>query len=296
MKDAEALLLWAPVAAVGALAFLGVEEPAAATVAVFALGVVALVPLLGWLRVLSFLPLAAAGVGAAAAAVVLGAEQAVPLAFVAASVAGAVTGVGLMALSPPDPAAGVLGSLLGAVAAWGLVLPALSVAPATEVVLLGVDLSSERALALTATGLLGAAVWAMSHLSRSRVARGALMTVADPTAAARTGVDARLVRLQVGAVSGAVGGWAGLVLTLDAQTIPAVSVLAPGVGVAWIAAALVGGRFWLPGVLLAALLIGGLAPLAGVPVAGAAGTAVIGLVLSRSEGLTALRRPRHDAA
>ena len=201
-------MLWVPVAAIGAWALLGIEEPAPAVVAVFALGVVALVPLVGWLRVLSFLPLASAGTGAAAAAFVLGAEQAVPLAFVAATAAGVVTGAAVMAAAPRDAAGGVLVSLLAAVAAWGLLLPMVSVAPASEVVLLGVDLSSDRALGITATGLLAAAVWALSHLSRSRIARGALLAAADPASADRTGVDARTVRLQIGMVSGAVGAWA----------------------------------------------------------------------------------------
>lgn len=291
MKGAEGLLLWAPVVAIGALAFLGIGEPTAAGVAVFALGVVALVPLVGWLRVLSFLPLAAAGTGAAAAAFVLGADQAVPLAFVAATVAGVVTGAAVMAAAPRDAAGGVLVSLFAAVAAWGLLLPVVSVAPASEVVLLGVDLSSDRALGITATGLLAAAVWGLSHLSRSRVAWGALLAAADPESAVRTGVHTRTVRLQIGMVSGAVGAWAGLVLTLDAQTLPAASVLAPGIGVAWLAAALVGGRFWLPGVLTAALLVGGLAPVAGLPVPAAAGVALAVLVVSRAERLVGLWGP-----
>lgn len=259
------------------------------------LGCVALVPLMGWLGHLSLLPLAAAGTGAISAAFVLSAHQAVPVVLAAAVLTGALTGAAVMVASTGDAPLDSYVSVVAAVAVWGLVLPAVTVTASSEVVLFGVDLSSDRSLALFAVVLLAAVTWATVQVGASPLARGALVGAADPATAGRFGVDVRRTRLQVGLLSGAVAGCIGLLLTLDAQTLPTSGVFAPAVGLIWLGAALLGGRTRVGGALLGAVVVGGLAPALGLAPPAAAGIALLLVALAGGDSPAALLLRRRTA-
>ena len=289
---------WALLAVVGATALVAPGSGGAGLrVAILGLAGLALVPLLGWLRVLSFAPLASAGLGAAVAAWLLGSGQAVPIAFLGASVVGAAAGMATTAAWPRRPeGAATWASLTAAVAVWGLVLPRLVLPPSPESLLFGVDLSSDRALAVFATLLLAAAVLGLGNLAGSKAGREIAAAGAAPELAARSGVSVRAARLRAGMVAGLFAGWAGLLMTLDAQSLPSATQFAPAVAVTWLAVPVLGGTSWICGTLVGALVIGALGSIGVVPQAGVAGLAVAGAALLHGRGLLGLVRgaPRDD--
>jgi ABC-type branched-subunit amino acid transport system permease subunit len=288
---------WVLLLVVAAVAVTGPSGAEAATrVAVVGLGGLALVPLMGWLRALSFAPIVSAGAGAAVAAWLLGVGQAIPVAFLGASLAGAAVSGLLGTVWPARPeGAPAWISLLAAAAMWGSVLPRLTVQAAPQPVLFGIDLSAQRPLALLGVILLAGAAVSLGNVTRAQAGREMAAVGAAPELAMRSGAVVSAVRIRAGLLAGLFAGWAGLLLTLQAHALPPLASFSPGVAVIWIAVGVVGGMASVPGALLAAVLIGG-APLLGVPAAGAAGLALAAVAMWGGHGvLTAVRRPATTA-
>lgn len=281
-------VLWCALGLTAVLAFLGpAAGPSALRVSILGLGALALLPLLGWLRVVSFAPIAAAGIAAAAAAWLLGRGQAIPVAFLAASVAGAGVGAGVTVLWPRRPhGAPAFASVIAALVVWGVVLPRVVVRPAADPVLFGIDLSTPRSLGVLAVLLLAAAGLGLVNVARSAAGREIAAAGAAPELALRSGAATTTARVRAGLVAGLFAGWAGLLLVLDAGTLPALSQFSPGAGVVWLAVALVGGAGSVGGAVAAALVVGGVAPLLGIPDAAVAGFALAATTLVGAQGLS----------
>ena len=267
--------LWGGLLLAAAVALLGPGEGSAALrVAVLGLGALSLVPLLGWLRVVSFAPVAAAGAAAVAAAWLLGMGQAVPVAFVAASVAGSLVAGAVTAAWPARPAGGpAFASMIAVVVVWGVALPRAVVPPSAAPVLFGIDLSAPRSLGMLAVVLLAAAALGLVNVARSAAGREIAAVGAAAELAMRSGADAAVVRVRAGGLAGLFAGWAGLLLVVDAGALPPLTQLSPGAAVVWLGVALLGGVGSIGGAVLGALVVGALAPLLGVPEAAAAGIA-----------------------
>lgn len=249
-------------------------------VAVLGIAGLGLVPVLGWLRTLWLLPPAIAGLAAWAVAEVMRAGQAVPVAAVAASAVGVAAGAGAAEVTRRVPLRLRPWVGLAAVAGvWAVVLPYAGTAPAPRPVLFGLDLSAGRGLAGLALVLLGAAAWAVANLARSHAGRGIAVAGASPRLATRAGVSAPRAWMAAGAVSGLLSAWAGLLLALEAQALPAANQFAPAVAVLWLGAPLLGGVAWPSGALLGALAVGAVAALAGGHAAVAGGAAAVGALL-----------------
>lgn len=286
--------LWAALLAAGLLAVLGPGEGSAALrTAVLGLGAISLVPLLGWLRVVSFAPIAAAGAAAAAAAWLLGMGQAVPVAFVGASVAGGLVAAAITVTWPARPSgAPAFASVVAALVVWGVLLPRIVVRAAATPVLFGIDLSSPGSLGVLAVVLLAAAALGLVNVARSSAGREIAAVGVAAEIAMRSGADPKVVRARAGALAGLFAGWAGLLLVLDAGALPPLTQLSPGAGVVWLGVALLGGVGSIGGAVAGAVLIGALAPLLGVPEAGAAGIAFVAVALAGGRGLADALRPR----
>lgn len=289
--------LWAALLGAGLLAVLGPGDGSAALrVAVLGLGALSLVPLLGWLRVVSFAPIAAAGVAAAAAAWLLGMGQAVPVAFVAASVVGAVVaGVVTAAWPTRPPGAPAFVSVVAALVVWGVLLPRMVVRAAATPVLFGIDLSTPRSLGVLAVVLLGAAALGLVNVARSAAGREIAAVGAAAELAMRSGAGPTAVRVRAGGLAGLFAGWAGLLLVLDAGALPPLTQLSPGAGVMWIGVALLGGVGSIGGAVAGALVVGALAPLLGVSELGAAGIAFAAVAVAGGRGIADTLRSRPAA-
>lgn len=291
-------VLWAALAVAAGLALAGpVDGVMPVRVAALGLGALALVPLLGWLRVLSFVPIAAAGLAAAATALLLGLGQAVPVAFLAASVTGAFSAAALTLIWPPRPAAApALASVAAALAVWGVVLPRVVVRPASQPVLFGIDLTAPRSLGVLAVILLGAAALGLANVARSATGREIAAVGAAPELALRSGADTTGTRLRAGLLAGLCAGWAGALLALAAGALPPLTQLSPGAMVVWLSVAVVGGAGSIGGAVVAALLVGGLAALLGVPEAAVAGLGLVAVVAMGGRGMSAVARPAAEPA
>ena len=286
-------LLWAALGAAALLAVLGPpDDDAPVRIAVLGLGALAVLPLLGWLRVMSFVPVASAGMAAAAAAWLLGRGQAVPVAFVAASVVGALVAAGVTAAWPRRLAAGpVLASVVAALVVWGMVLPRVVATPAGPPVLFGIDVSTPRSLGVLSVGLLAAAALGMVNVASSAAGREIAAVGVAPELAQRSGADPPAARMRAGLLAGLFSGWAGLLLALEAGALPPLTQLSPGAAVVWLAVAVIGGVGSIGGSVLAALLIGALAPLVGAPEAAVAGLGLVAVAVTGGGGLADLARP-----
>lgn len=289
---------WALRAAVAVVAvvalFSSAAGPSAVQIAVLALGALALVPLLGWLRVVSFTPIAAAGAAAAAAAWLLGAGQAVPVAFAGASAAGASLGGLATAVWPKRPSSGPAWvSVLIAAGVWGLLLPRVTIRAASPPVLFGIDLSNERNLGILAAVLLAAAAGGLANVARSQAGREMAAVGAAPELALRSGSDPAGTRLRAGLLGGLLAGWAGLLLVLDAGAMPAPAQLSPGAGAILLGVAVLGGVASIPGAVIAAVLVG-LASVGTVPAAGVAGIAFAAVAVTGGRGIADVGRRSRD--
>lgn len=288
--------VWTALLVAGLLGVFGPGEGSMALrAAVLGLGALSLVPLLGWLRVVSFAPIAAAGVAAAAAAWLLGVGQAVPVAFVAASVAGGIVAAAVTAAWPARPPGGpAFVSVIAALVVWGLLLPRMVVRASATPVLFGIDLSTPGSLGVLAVVLLAAAALALVNVARSSAGREIAAVGVAAEIAMRSGAEPNVVRARAGGLAGVFAGWAGLLLVLDAGSLPPLTQLSPGVGVVWLGVALLGGVGSIAGAVVGALVVGGLA-LLGVPEVGAAGIAFAAVAVAGGRGLAESLRPRAAA-
>ena len=282
-----ALARWAVLALLAAAVLLRAEVgPWVVRIAVLGLAGLAVLPVLGWLRTLWFAPVGAAGVAAWLAAALLHHGQAAPVAIVAATVAGGLIGAGLAAVTQPATrTVRPWVSLLFAVAVWAALLPRLGSAPMPPPLLFGINLAGEQTLALVAVGLLALGVWGLGNLARTRAGRQIGAAGSSATLAMRSGATPRTVWLRAGTISGVLAGWSGLILALDAQSIPAVAQFSPATAVTWLAVPLIGGPAWVSGVLLGAVLVG-LAPAAtSINEAAIAGLGLAVVAMTRGRGL-----------
>lgn len=295
-------VLWGVLVVTGVLALLGPAVGASPVrVAVLGLGALALLPLTGWLRVVSFAPVAAAGAAAAAAAWLLGMGQAIPVAFVAASIAGAVVAAMVTAAWPSRPPGGpAFVSVIAALAMWGLVLPRAVIRPFGQPVLFGIDLSAPRSLGVLAVVLLATAALGLANVARSAAGREMAAAGVAPELALRSGADIIVVRLRAGMLAGLFAGWAGLLLVLESGALSPLTQFSPGAGVLWLGVALLGGLGSVGGAVAAALVVGTLAPLLGLPEAGVAGLGFVVVAVAHGRGLAdvvpAGRAPQKGAA
>ena len=290
MNDpAPAPLRWAVLTGLaGVVVVTASAGPWVLRIAVLALGGLAVLPVLGWLRTLWFAPVAVAGLAAWTSATVLHLGQAVPLALVVGTATGVLAGAGAGMLTQRVPAAVQPWLSLGlALAVWALVLPRVGPAPAPPPLLFGIDLAGGRSLAVLALLLLGLGVAGLGHLSRSRAGRQIGAAGSSPTLALRSGATLPAVWLRAGIVSGLLAGWAGLLLALDVQAVPAASQFSAATALSWIAVALLGGPAWVSGVLVGAVIVGGLAVL-GAPEIGVACLALAAAALTEGSGLVGL--------
>lgn len=281
-----AVLRWAVLAALAALLALSAStSPAVQRIAVLALGGLAVLPVLGWLRTLWFAPVAVAGLAAWTAASVLHLGQAVPVAALIATVTGVLAGASAALLTQRAPAPARPWVSLGlAVGVWAIVLPLLGAAPAPPPLLFGIDLASGRSLAVSGLALVGLGVWGLGHLSRSRAGRQIGAAGSSPTLALRSGATMPAVWVRAGVVSGVLAGWAGLLLALDVQSVPPAGQFSAATALAWLAVPLLGGPAWVSGVLVGAVIIGGLSAL-GLPEVGIACLALAAAALTDGAGL-----------
>jgi ABC-type branched-subunit amino acid transport system permease subunit len=280
-------VLWG--ALVVAAALVGLAPTAALRVAVLGLGALGLVPLLGWLRIVSFTPAAAAGVGAVVAAWLLGRGQAVPVAFLAASVAAAAVGAAVTAVWPRRPPAGpAFVSVVAALAVWGLLLPRVVIRPSAQPVLFGIDLGSSRSLGVMAVGLLAVAALGLVNVGRSAAGREIAAVGVAEEIALRSGAEPAVARVRAGLLAGLFAGWAAVLLVLEAGALPALTQLSPGAAVVWLGVAALGGMASIGGAVVGAVAIGGLASLLGVPEAALAGLALAAVAVAGGRGLAHL--------
>ena len=281
---------WALLAVLVAAAVLrAAAGPWVLRVAVLGLAGLAILPVLGWLRTLWFTPVAAAGIAAWVTAVVLHAGQAAPVALVAAMAAGAAVGAVLAAATQrTNPAVRPWVSLVFVVAVWAALLPRLGAAPSPPPLLFGVDLAGERTLALVGVGLLGLGVWGIGNLARTRAGRQIGAAGSSATLALRSGATPTGVWLRAGAVSGALAGWAGLLLALDVQSTPGVSQFSPAMAITWLAVPLIGGPAWVSGVLVGAVIVGVVPALTSVNEPTVAGLGLAVVALTRGSGLVGM--------
>ena len=279
-------LRWAVLAALGVVVALSASTaPWVLRIVVLALGGLAVLPVLGWLRTLWFAPVAIAGLAAWTSATVLHLGQAVPVALVVATATGAAAGATAALLTQrAAPAVRPWASLGLVVGVWALVLPRLGAAPAPPPLLFGIDLAGGRSLPVVALLLLGLGVAGLGHLSRSRAGRQMGAAGSSPTLALRSGATMPTVWLRAGIVSGVLAGWAGLLLAIDIQSVPSAGQFSPGTALAWLAVPLVGGPAWVSGVLVGAALLGGLSAL-GVPEVGIGCLALTAATLTPGDGL-----------
>lgn len=275
------------VAALGVLLFAsGATSPWVLHVSVLALGGLALVPVLGWLRTLWFAPVAAAGLAAWAAASLLHHGQAVPVAAVAATVVGMAAGAA--AAAGTERVAQVVRpwiSVLLVALVWGVILPRVASAPTPQPMLFGIDLSGDRPLAALALALLAFGVWSMGNLARSRVGREIAVAGSSPKLAQRSGARIAGAWVSAGAVSGLFAGWIGLLLALDVQGVPTGAQFSPATAVIWVAVPLIGGPAWISGALVGALIVGGLPAVLQIPEAAVAGLGLVAVTVTRGRGL-----------
>jgi branched-chain amino acid transport system permease protein len=279
---------WAILAALAALVIVRpAAGPAVLHIAVLALAGLAILPVLGWLRTLWFTPVAAAGIAAWVTALLLHVGQSVPLAALAGTAAGGLVGAaGAVAVQRVGVVVRPWASLLLSIVVWAVLLPRVGAAPAPPPLLFGIDLAGERALGLLALGLVGLGIWVLSNLARARAGRQIGAAGSSPTLALRSGVTMAAVWARAGAVSGVLAGWAGIVLAMDVQSVPGLAQFAPATAVTWLAVPLIGGPMWVSGVLVGALIVGGLPLLAGVPEMAVAGLGLaVAVGATRGEGL-----------
>ena len=288
---------WACVGALGVLVLArSATAPSVMRIAVLGLAGLAVLPLLGWLRTLWFTPAAAAGIASWAAAVLLHLEQSVPIAALAASIVGGVVGaVTAVAAQRLSAAVRPWVSLLLVVVVWAAVLPRVGSSPAPPPLLFGIDLAADRTLGILAVSLLGLGVWVLGNLARARAGRQIGAAGSSPTLALRSGASITGVWLRAGAISGVLAAWAGLILALDVQAVPGVSQFSPASAVTWLAVPLIGGPMWVSGVLMGAVLVGGIPLLAPVSEAAVAGIGLALIALSRGHGLVGLIASRVGA-
>lgn len=289
-------LRWALLAALTAAVLVrAAAGPWVLRVAVLALAGLAALPVLGWLRTLWFAPVAAAGVAGYSTAVLMHDGQAVPVAALVGAVAGGVVGTVAAVLIGRTPALiRPWASLLLVVVVWGVFLPRVAPAPAPPPLLFGVNVASDKALAVLAMVLLALGVWLVSNLARSRAGRQIGAAGSSPRLALMSGATLRGVWMRAGIVSGVLSGFAGVLLAIDAQSVPGVAQFSPATAVAWVAVPLIGGPAWVSGVLVGALVVGGL-PAAGAGTeAGIAGIGLAVAALTRGHGIVGAIAERWD--
>lgn len=280
-------------ACVGALAVLVVARsataPSVVRIVVLGLAGLAVLPLLGWLRTIWFTPAVSAGVAAWVMALLLHLEQSVPIAALAATAVGSLVGAATaIVVQRLWPAARPWLSLLLVVVVWAAVLPRVGSSPAPPPLLFGVDLAADRALGILAVVLLALGVWVLGNLSRARAGRQIGAAGSSPTLALRSGASIPGVWLRAGAISGVLAAWAGIVLALDVQAVPGVGQFSPAIAITWLAVPLIGGSMWVSGVLVGALLVGGVPVFTPVSEAAVAGIGLALIALTRGEGLVGL--------
>lgn len=278
---------WACVAALGVAVILRpTTGPFVLRIAVLGLAGLAVLPVLGWLRTLWLTPAAAAGIAAWIAAWLLHLEQSVPVALLAGTAAGAVVGALTAVVTQRVPAAvRPWISLLLTVVVWAAVLPRVGSSAAPPPLLFGVDLSGERALGILAAVLLGLGVWILGNLASARAGRQIGAAGSSPTLALRSGATMPGVWLRAGVVSGVLAGWAGILLAMDVQAVPGVGQFSPATALTWLAVPLIGGPMWVSGVLVGALIVGGVPAVAPVSEAAIAGIGLAAAALTRGHGL-----------
>ena len=266
-------------------------------IAVLALAGLAVLPVLGWLRTLWFTPVAAAGVSALVAVTLLHNGQAVPIAALAGAASGGLVGTAAAALIGRAPA--VVRpwlSLLTAVLVWGLVLPSVDSAPAPPPLLFGVNLAGDRALALLALAMLAIGVWLVGNLARSRAGRQIGAAGSSATLALVSGATLQGVWLRAGVVSGVLSGFAGVLLAVDVQALPGLNEFSPATAFTWLAVPLIGGPAWVSGVLVGAVVVGGISGTGAVPEAGIAGAGLALAALTRGHGIVGAIAERRSSA
>ena len=279
-------LRWGVLVALGAIvASSAAAGPWVLRIVVLALGGLAVLPVVGWLRTLWFAPVAVAGLAAWTSATVLHLGQAVPVALVVGTATGVVAGAAAALLTQRVPATVRPWVSLGLVTVvWALVLPRVGASPAPPPLLFGIDLAGGRSLSVVALLLLGLGVAGLGHLSRSRAGRQIGAAGSSPTLALRSGATMPTVWLRAGIVSGVLAGWAGLLLAIDIQAVPSAGQFSAGTALAWLAVPLLGGPAWVSGVLVGAVLLGGLSAL-GAPEVGVACVALAAAALTDGSGL-----------
>ena len=242
---------------------------------VLLLGAVSLVPVVGWLRAVSFAAPASAGLAAWASAAALGRQQSLPVVAVVAVAVGALVAVAATAPVLRRPRAGLPWTSLGLLfAVWGLVLPRLRPLPFTRPVFVGIDLGGDRAIYLIGILFVAAATAAIVRFGASPSGRLLIAAGADPAFAARSGGHLPELTLTAAALSGGVAGLAGVLATLVGQSLPPASLFSPAAALAWLAIPVLGGAPWLAGALAGFVVVGGLTELAGLPLAAVGGVAL----------------------
>lgn len=278
---------WAVVALLAVLVVVrSTAAPYVLRIAVLGLAGLAVVPVLGWLRTLWFAPVASAGVAAWITAWLLHLEQSVPIAALAGLVAGAAVGAAAGAVTQRVAAAvRPWVSLLLAIVVWAGLLPRVGSSPAPPPLLFGVDLAGDRALGILAVVLLGLGVWVMGNLAAARAGRQIGAAGSSPTLAIRSGVTMAGAWVRAGGVSGALAGLAGILLAMDVQAVPGVGQFSPATALLWLAGPLIGGPLWVSGVLVGALLVGGMPAITPIPEAAIAGLGLAAAALTHGHGL-----------
>lgn len=226
------------------------------------LGALSLVPLLGWLRVLTLAPPASAGAAAYVCSVLLVRQQSLPVAAIAGMAIGALVAV-IAVLPVLRTAARQLAwsSLVVSLLVWAVLQLRGSAPGLVQPVFVGIDLSAPRAVYMV--GVIGAtlAVVAILRVARSRDGRLLAAAGVAHDYAVRCGGQRERMVLIASALSGAIAGTAGVVASLQPQGASAAAAFPPVEVLSWIGLALLGGAGWPSGVLLGALVATALAAL-----------------------------------
>jgi ABC-type branched-subunit amino acid transport system permease subunit len=251
-------------------------------VVVLFLGALSLVPMLGWLRAVSFASPAAAAAGAWVASTLLGRNQALPVVVLAAAAAGAA----LVAVAVA-PVRGRLQSGLPwtSLAVAGAVAALLRLQAAPPLFLrptfVGVSLAGDRA-----TYVFGVVLAAFAAAVVMRVASapaGRLLAVAGVAPVYTQACGARVERLvwTAAALSGAIAGLAGMVQALAGVGSPVGVEVSPATAVIWLGAAVLGGVSWVTGIMLGTAVVGVAAKVTAAPIIVIGGAALVVGVLLR---------------
>ena len=259
------------------------------------LGALSLVPLLGWLRVMSFTPPASAGAAAYLSSLLLSRGQSLPVAaVVGAAVGAAVAAIAALVVLRTVRRHLVWSSLVVALAVWALLMIRGSTPGLVQPVFIGIDLTGPRTVYLIGVIAAAISVTAMLRVARSRDGRLVATAGVAPEYAIRCGARPDRIAIVATALSGAVAGLAGVVISLQQQVGSPGGFFSPGDAVLWAGIALLGGAGWPSGALAGTIVATALVALTPLPAPAIGALALVIAALADRSLVGAVRHRRRQ--